>query len=290
MRKIIVGVDESAGAASALQWAVEEGAIRGWPVEAALAWGLLDQHHPKPETPFDPDYGAEDAREALAGYVEAAVGDAAVQRRVINDLPARGLLELVDVEEASLVVVGSRGFGGLRASVLGSVSYECVHRSTKPIVVVRDGMDHRRPGAARRVVVGIDGSPASLEALEWAVEAAVARRAELRVVHAWHLPYVGTDIYGGMLAVDPDTFEDVARKVVDDALAKVDTRGLDVPMTTCVVHDGAAPAVLAAAAEADLVVVGARGTGGFTGLLLGSASNQIVHHAPCPVVVVPAGR
>ena len=290
MRKIIVGVDESPGAASALRWATEEGSVRGWPVEAALAWGLLNQHHPKPDAPFDRDYCAEDALEALRTYVDDAVGPGGVSLRVTNDLPARGLIELADVEDASLLVVGSRGFGGVRATLLGSVSYECVHRATKPVVVVRDGMRHHQDARTPRVVVGIDSSPAALEALTWAIDEAVARRAELQVVHAWQLPYVGTDIYGAMLTVKPDTFEDAARQIVEQALAKVDTAGLEDRLLTAVVHDGPASAVLAAAEHADLVVVGARGAGGFKGLLLGSASNQVVHHAPCPVVVVPAGR
>jgi nucleotide-binding universal stress UspA family protein len=287
MRKIIVGVDESRGAASALRWAVEEGSLRGWPVEAALAWGLLDQHHAEPSAPFDRHYDAAKASEVLEGYVRAAVGDAPVDRRVTNDLPARGLLELVEVEDASLLVVGGRAVGEVRAALLGSVSYECLHRSPKPIAIVRAGMVHHRERANPRVVVGVDGSSAALAALAWAVQDAVARRASLEVVHAWHLPYVGTDVYGAMTALKPEVFEEAAQRILEQALAAVDLSGLRSPVVQNLAHDGPASAVLSAAKDADLVVMGARGHGGFAGLLLGSASSQVVHHAPCPAVIVP---
>jgi nucleotide-binding universal stress UspA family protein len=288
MGKIIVGVDASAGAASALQWAVEEGSARGWPVEAALAWGLLNQHHIEANAPFDRDYSATTARQALAAYVRAAIGDRQVDRRVTNDLPARGLLDLVEAEDASLLVVGGRGVGELRAALLGSVSYECVHRSPTPVAVVRAGMVHHKSDSPARVVVGIDGSPAAQAALEWAVQEAAVRGATLEVVHAWRTPYVGGDPFGATIVIDPKAFEDGARAVMAKAMASVDVSSLDQPVVTSIAHDGAAAAILTAGEQADLVVMGARGVGGFAGLLLGSASSQVVHHARCPVVIVPS--
>jgi nucleotide-binding universal stress UspA family protein len=291
MRKIIVGVDESAGAASALQWAVAEGTQRGWPVEAVLAWGLLNQHHTEAKAPFDPDYTAAKAAAALDHFVRAAVGDAEVEQRVVNDLPARALLDVAAADDVSLLVVGGRAMGGVRAALLGSVSYECLHRSQRPIAVVRAGMDLHRtePGAPQHVVVGVDGSGEALAALAWAVEDAAAKRARVEVVHAWHVPYVGTDMYGATLAIDPSPFEDAARQLVETALDSVDTTGLVHSLSSTVTHGGAATAVLTAGKDADLIVMGSRGLGGFGGLLLGSATNQVVHHAPCPVVVIPRG-
>jgi nucleotide-binding universal stress UspA family protein len=115
--------------------------------------------------------------------------------------------------------------------------------------------------------VGVDGSPPSTAALAWAVDEARLRSARLVVVHA-HLR--------------PDV-ED-ARAALD---AAVDTVGIaGVPADRLVVGDRPAPAILAAAASADLVVLGSRGHGAFTGMLLGSVSHHVSHHAPCPVVVV----
>jgi nucleotide-binding universal stress UspA family protein len=286
MTKIITGVDGSASGASALRWAVEEGLLHGWSVQAALTWGLLDQHHVQTDAPFDPDYCTRDARDALIAYVYEAVEDAVVDLRTVNDLPARGLLRLAKDDDAALLVVGARGRGSIRSVLLGSVSYECVHRSSKPIAVIRAGMAHHRAEGPQRIVVGIDGSANSRVALDWAVAEASLRDAELEVVHAWSIPYVGADLFGAA-PVDTRPFESSARTILADAVAGVDTSALHRGLTSNLALDSPTSAILAAAKDADLVVVGTRGVGGFAGLLLGSTSNQVVHHAPCPVVVVP---
>jgi nucleotide-binding universal stress UspA family protein len=285
MTKIIVGVDESTGSASALRWAVEEARERGWAVEAVLVWGLLNQHHPAKGTAWDPDYDAGRAGDALESYVRAAVGDAPVVRQLVNDLPARGLLDLADHDDVGLLVVGGRGLGDIRGAILGSVSNECLHRTTGPIAMVRAGMVHHREDP-RRIVVGIDGSASGRLALEWADAEAAARGAELEVVHAWRVPYLGGP-FAASVALEPKPFEKAARSTLDEAVADIAVGRGVVPTLT---FDGAASALLTAGKSADLVVVGARGVGGFAGLLLGSTSHQVVHHAECPVVVVPSRR
>ncbi|HET7720992.1 MAG TPA: universal stress protein, partial [Acidimicrobiales bacterium] len=137
MTGIVVGVDGSEGAATALRWAVEEGRIRGWPVTAVAAWALLDQRHVEPDAPFDPDYGADDAAAALAAHVSDALGperSALVSRRTVNDLPATALLQAA--EGADLLVVGARGLGGFKGLLLGSVSQHCLHHAPCPVAVV----------------------------------------------------------------------------------------------------------------------------------------------------------
>lgn len=134
-----------------------------------------------------------------------------------------------------------------------------------------------------RIVVGVDGSAGSRQALLWAVEEARLRDARLDVMHAWHEPYVGGYPYTA-LSYDPGEWETSARKLLHGMLADVDTGGVTVEEV--LVHDLAARALIEAAKGADLVVVGTRGRGGFSGLLLGSVSNHVVHHAPCPTVVV----
>lgn len=133
-----------------------------------------------------------------------------------------------------------------------------------------------------RVVVGPDGSAESRLALEWAVAEARLRDGEVRAVTAWDFPAVAVGMEG--LIRDPDVFPQAARHIRKQALGRVESG--DVAVTGEVVQGNAVSVLLRAAADADLLVVGSRGLGGFTGLLLGSVSTQLVHHAPCPVLVV----
>lgn len=143
----------------------------------------------------------------------------------------------------------------------------------------------------QRIVVGIDGSQGARRALEWAITEATLRDAHLVVIHAWLEPAavaVGSVITAG--GVEPEVFEDTAWRILTDLVAEVDTSGLPQGMESHVVAGGAARALLDAAQDADLIVVGSRGLGGFTGLLLGSVSQQVAHHATCPVAIVPSHR
>jgi len=103
---------------------------------------------------------------------------------------------------------------------------------------------------AMKVVVGVDGSDGSRKALRWAAAEATARGDDLELVHVWEAPQAYAPLGLGAYPLDPEPIQEAAR-------------------------------------TADLLVVGSRGHGGFTALLLGSVSQQVVHHAPCPVVIVP---
>jgi nucleotide-binding universal stress UspA family protein len=138
-----------------------------------------------------------------------------------------------------------------------------------------------------RIVVGVDGSEHSLRALRWALEEASFRKARLEAVTAWHTTYTGDVGFGGYAPIDPAQLEAGARVLLEDALEQVSADASSVPVESVVVEGTAAQALLATAKGADLLVVGNRGRGGFRGLLLGSVSSQCVHHAPCPVVVIP---
>ena len=139
------------------------------------------------------------------------------------------------------------------------------------------------------IVFGHDGSKCAQEALQWAGRLALRADLELHVVRSWAM----------VSAPRPSTWEpgyvpplvDWEKAVLDELTAHVAAAGLDpaVRVTCHVVHKPPAPALMAAAEGANLLVLGARGRGGFAGLLLGSVSNQLVHHAPCPVTVVRAG-
>ena len=134
------------------------------------------------------------------------------------------------------------------------------------------------------VLVGTDGSSNASAALQWALDYARMSHAMLRVLHAWHYPYASSEA-GAMMAPPPQVFEEGAQATLDQALGGVDTSG--VVVETCVREGSAASALLEAAKDADVLVVGARGHGGFAGMILGSVATQCARHAEIPTVVVP---
>jgi nucleotide-binding universal stress UspA family protein len=137
------------------------------------------------------------------------------------------------------------------------------------------------------VVVGIDGSPCSQEALAFAVEEARMRRARLQIVAAWQIPglaYTG----GAAVIVDPQVFERAADEARESAVLEAHRIGGGLEVDAVTVEESPAAALLEAAGGADLLVVGSRGHGGFASLLLGSVSHQVVMHASCPVAIVHA--
>ena len=139
----------------------------------------------------------------------------------------------------------------------------------------------------KQIVVGIDGSPTSRAALHWALDEARAHGAAVTVVHAWHDPYTGSALPFAPGLIDPTSYHAVGERLLDSVVDAENLSGLSEPVRRLVVHDSAAHALVEAADGADLLVVGSRGHGGFTGLLLGSVSQQVIHHARCPVVVLP---
>lgn len=278
MSGIVVGVDESEGAAQALRWAAREAELHGTTVTAVMAWGLLDQHQPHSETKFRPDYGEAEAAAALTVIATDALGHGLsdrVRTRVVCDLPAAALLD-VSVG-ADLLVVGARGRGGFKGLLLGSVSQHCLHHTEVPIAIVRAESGRPAQGGGR-IVAAIDGSDTARQALAWALREARARNANVTVVHAWPSPLFGP----------PDEYERGSVELIAAALDGVDTSGIAEPIQRVSVRGGAAGVILDTAEDADLVVMGSRGMGGFKGLLLGSVASQVAQHAEATVVVVPA--
>lgn len=143
------------------------------------------------------------------------------------------------------------------------------------------------------IVVGVDGSDNSQRALQWAVDEARVRIAHLRIVHTWQEPayaVLGAPFASSAAALDTDEFRKAAQHTLDEAVAAVDLAGLPEAPDRIVVHGSPALALLGVATDADLLVVGSRGLGGFRELLLGSVSHQLAHHARCPLVIVPAAH
>jgi len=134
--------------------------------------------------------------------------------------------------------------------------------------------------AVFRIVVGVDGSPQSQAALDWAVDEARLHGGQVLALAAWSFPYV-SDALGQ--AWDYETFESDARTILEAELARVGNQGVEI--TGRLVQGNPAAALVDASREAELVAVGSRGHGGFAGMMLGSVSTQTVHHAHCPVLV-----
>jgi nucleotide-binding universal stress UspA family protein len=135
------------------------------------------------------------------------------------------------------------------------------------------------------IVVGVDGSEESRRALRWAIDEAQLRGARVVALRAWVYPALAA---GGLIPATTDLVGQLAtneRQELAATVAEFEAGGVEIEQL--VVEDAAARALVEAAAGADLLVVGSRGHGGFTGLLLGSVSQQCAHHAPCPVVIIP---
>lgn len=141
----------------------------------------------------------------------------------------------------------------------------------------------------KTIVVGIDGSHGATKALKFAIEEARVRGAGLKVVAAWQIP---ASVYGsGMMPVlvDPADFKKIAQDALDRSLEEIGAAAVGVIVTPVVREGQPADVLVAEAQNADLLVVGTRGRGGFKGLLLGSVSQQCAHHATCPLAIVPNG-
>jgi nucleotide-binding universal stress UspA family protein len=280
-------VDGSADSIAAARWAVEEARLCGrrvallhvysWPVPtAALA-------------PVPGNWTEETLRQGAQALVEKVVAAVRADDVVVTGIARSGPVAYTLVEAsrgADMMVVGHRGRGGFAALLLGSVAAVVAAHARCPVAVVRPYTG--RPLAADGlVVVGADGSPASGTAVGFAFEEADRRGAVLGVLRAWRPP--GPSWRSD---VRPAGYDDVAELETAEALWLQDwvqpwrDKHPRVRVHWMLTSNRPAAALVEAARAAELLVVGSRGHGGFAGLLLGSVSQQVINHAPCPVVVV----
>ena len=149
--------------------------------------------------------------------------------------------------------------------------------------------NERREEMSATIVVGVDGSEGAVHALEFAIDEARARHADVKAVAAWHVPAAAYETGWAPVSVDPSDYEKIARAGLEKSLALAAAADSGVSVTPIVREGQAARVLVAEAHDADLLVVGSRGLGGFKGLLLGSVGQQCAHHATCPVAIVPNG-
>jgi nucleotide-binding universal stress UspA family protein len=142
-------------------------------------------------------------------------------------------------------------------------------------------------GPKHRIVVGVDGSASSLEALRWAVRQAELTGAAVDAVIAWQFPvaFRGYSWGAEMMTGDID-YAEIAAKALGEAISAAVDPGSEVVVHPVIAEGHPAQVLIEAAADADLLVVGSRGHGGFASALLGSVSQHCTHHAACPVVVI----
>ncbi|TDO66462.1 nucleotide-binding universal stress UspA family protein [Kribbella sp. VKM Ac-2571] len=287
---VVVGVDGSVSAQGALAWAAAEAMSRRCPLRIvhAFSWPMIG--NPLDMTfAGDMNLGLQSAAEGILTEAEAHARELAPDIKVTANLfvglAAPTLLNAA--QNADLVVVGSRGVGGFRGLLVGSVSATMATHAPCPVVVVRPHADGTAFPASPtgRVVVGVDGSEVSAAAIRFAFQEAARRRVGITAVHA----AMPTRQHPS-LRVPADIVEQVDRQLFAEAMdsKQVLIPGIDVRMK--LVHAHPAQALIDASAGAELIVVGSHGRGGFTGMLLGSVSQAVLHHAACPVAVVRPHR
>lgn len=290
---VLVGVDGSPASLNALEWAVAQAQQVGWRLHLVCAYAVPTFA----AASLDGGYAALDDTAIREGA--QAVLDEAVARVSDRDVEVTSALEtgdpagvLVDLsKQVCLVVVGTRGRSGFAERVLGTVSSALPAHAHCPTVVVplldAENDDTTPPLPINRIVVGVDGSESAKVALNRAIEQAEVWQAELTAVVAVPIG-AGAGVLGWLpAAVDR---ESVLADVKEGLNVTVD-RALEGRELVVRRHalDGNGAALLSEFSTAvDLVVVGSRGRGGFAGMLLGSTSQQVLHHTACPVMVVPS--
>jgi nucleotide-binding universal stress UspA family protein len=204
----------------------------------------------------------------------------------VSRSPAQALLE--EAQSAELVVLGSRGRGGFASLLLGSTAVAVLEGATVPVVIVRQPPpDQGEASPGGPVVVGVDGSDSSRRALRFAFTEATLRETTLTAVHAWVAPdAAGLTSARASGGVDWSFLAQRAADVLDETLASARTDFPDVEVAGQVANDHPIQALLEASRHAQLLVLGSRGRGAFTGLVLGSVSHSAVRSAHCPVAVV----
>lgn len=289
MKPIVVAVDGSESALRAVRWAAREAAQRERQLRIVHTYEWPMPHYGPLMSELD--NLNEIVRNGAATVIRAAVaaaGEAAPGLPVVSEtLRGRVVPVLRTVsEQASLLVLGSRGLGGFTGLLAGSAAVALAAHGHCPVAVVRGG----DPDPQAPVVVGVDGSPASSAAVEFAFEEASARGCGLVAVHVWTdaaFPYAPEP--GVTVGLDWAPLVEAAHETLAERLTGWPEKYPEVHVQRVVKHDRPAHALLEAAEDAQLVVVGSRGRGGFTGLTLGSVSQAMIHHAPCPVVIARPG-
>lgn len=284
---VTVGVDGSECALVAAEWAARQAALIGRPLRAvhAFEWPMFNVRITPP--PGAPAWAglSNEARRIVREAVEragAAAPGAAVDGEVVDGFRLPVLFR--EAARAHCVVVGTHGLGGVGALLVGSAGLELIAHGACPVVVVPDTPASAAGGP---LVAAVDCSESSRGALDFALAQAKARGTGLRVVMAWRPSPVHAAVDPQQVPADQEPRVETAHARLRAFTEPARRRHPEVAVDEDVVQGGARRVLIAASAEAGLLVVGSRGYGGFHGLMVGSVSQGVVHQAKCPVAVVP---
>jgi len=284
---VIVGVDGSPSGFAAVDTAADEAHLRGVPLRIVHAFGNRPARVPGVTPP--PEMSGRGLTGLVHGVPSEAerrarerVPDLEVTRSVVSAEP----LEVLTIESraASLAVVGSRGLNSFSSLLLGSTAVHLAAHGHCPLMVVRG-----RPSPTGPVVLAVDGSPAGEAAVGFAFAEAALRGAPLVALHVWNTrsEHALDDPLDPMhIVVDVHRLQEAQQRLLDETLAPHRAAHPEVTVEPRLIRSRIRAALLRASGEAQLVVAGARGRGGFQGMLLGSVSQALLHHADCPVAVV----
>lgn len=287
-RSVVVAVDGSLASLAAVRWGANTAMKRGVPLRLAASYTmpqfLYAEGMVPPQELFD-DLQTEtmDKIEAARAEAEKVAPDIEILHTLAEGSPIDMLLELS--KDVTMIVMGSRGLGGLSGMVMGSVSAAVVSHAQCPVVVVREDLDEAYKYGP--VVVGVDGSGVSQKAIEYAFAEADARGCELIAVHTWMDMQIQASLAGLSAAQQQwETVEQEQHMLLGHRLAGFAEQYPDVKVTKIVTRDRPVRALADAALGAQLLIVGSHGRGGFKGMLLGSTSRALLQSTPCPMMVV----
>lgn len=279
--RVVVGLDGSDESGMGLAWAIDAAARRSAPLH--LVHALVPPTVEVPPTTHQWEVMRATGERILADARDraerAGLGD--VDTEMVIDDAARALVDLSCT--AAALVIGSRGHGVAYGLWVGSVSQSVARYSHCPTVVVREPADPAQP----RIVVGVDGSPDGAAALGWALAEADRRGVPLTAVHGWRDHDAAT--FGTQSPVWDATADriDAGEQLVCGVLDEQAGRHPSVKVLVESVPVHPARLLADASRHASLVVLGARGRGGTDVPRMGSVAQSVLHHAGCPVVVVP---
>ncbi|CAB0575578.1 universal stress protein [Corynebacterium diphtheriae] len=287
---VVVAVDGSEASQNAVRWAANTANKRGVPLRLAASYTmpqfLYAEGMVPPQELFD-ELQSEtmDMIEAARVVVHEVAPDIKIGYVIDEGSPIDMLLDMSS--DVTMIVMGSRGLGGLSGMVMGSVSAAVVSHADCPVVVVRSDNHVTETNKYGPVVVGVDGSDVSQRATEFAFEEAQARGAKLVAIHTWMDMQVQASLAG--LAAAQQEWEIIEKEqttLLKDRLQPLLERFPDVEVEMVITRDRPVRALEDCAHNAQLLVVGSHGRGGFRGMLLGSTSRALLQSAPCPMVVV----
>ncbi len=281
-KQIVVGFDGFESSEAAVQWAAYEALERSVPLHIVTSYHIPVGGDPilgwtATETMLTIKESSDEELRRIAKSTGLAFPGLEVQMTTSHLAPATALVQLAEADD--IIVVGASKHEGAAAFWLGSTTRSVVHHSPCPVVVVYGAATMGRPN---RVVVGVDGSPASDDALRWAGDAADRYGVPLEVVHGWMYPYPPVDTGSTQAA---ELLEIDAACTLERSLEVARERfGVDV--VGHLVETSPVAALLRTVQDGDLLVVGSRGRGAIKSALLGSTVHQVLDRSSVPVVVV----